>query len=263
MHGRTSGAAVLAALFAWPAAAAGAEDLQITEHVVPSAARTGELVEARVTVTNLGDTATESKTEIEWEATTHEGAIVDFGSRPAVCPPGSEDTGRAVNLCVIPTPIAPGASVTATFSGSSRIALSLEARASVYEWNSGTTVLDRKPLEITGPTIPVPAAPRILSVSIRSTHRRAGQRQRVSYRLERQAEQVFAALVRCTTKRGCRHSQAVLNSAVSAPGKAALNTFRYRLPAKLKPGRYRIALATSEIDHRDQLRTSPVFRVTR
>jgi hypothetical protein len=127
---------VLLIVLAAPPTAGAAPDLRVTEHLVPATASTGEVVEARVTVTNAGDTATESKTEVEWQATNDEGFIMpDFVMRPAVCPAGSEDPGPgSTTVCLINTPIAPSASVTAVFSGSSRRALVLEARASVRDW---------------------------------------------------------------------------------------------------------------------------------
>ena len=133
MRGQTCGV-IAAVLLACPATAGAVPDLRVTEHVVPAAATTGQLVEARVTVTNLGDTATESTTEIDWGVTNDEGfGVSEFELRTAACPPGSEDTGGARNLCVIGAPIGPGESVTAVFSGSSRFALALEARATVYD----------------------------------------------------------------------------------------------------------------------------------
>jgi hypothetical protein len=79
MRRHTAGV-VLAVLLACPAPAGAMSDVRVTEHIVPATAPTGQLVEARVTVTNVGDTATESKTEIEWLATNDEGFIVPEAS---------------------------------------------------------------------------------------------------------------------------------------------------------------------------------------
>jgi hypothetical protein len=262
MRGRTGGV-VVAALLAFPATAAAVPDLHITEHAVPATAATGQLVEARVTVTNAGDTATESKTEIQWSATNDEGFIMDdFELRPATCPPGSEDMGGAGNICLIGTPIAPGASVTAVFSGSSRYPLSLEARASANDWGTGVTTTDTKPLTISGPVIPLPLAARITSLSLAPGRLHAGDRARLTYRLERRAQKAYVMLLRCLGASGCRRMRFVLNSVVSAPRRPGRNTLRYRLPANLEPGRYRIKLWTSERGHRDHSR-SVTLRVSR
>jgi hypothetical protein len=261
MRRHTAGV-VLAVLLAWPASAGAVSDVQVTEHIVPATASTGQLVEARVTVTNVGDTATESKTEIEWRATNDEGFIMsEFELSRAVCPPGSEDMGEARNLCLVGAPIAPGASVTAVFSGSSRFALALEARASVRDWGAGVFTTDTKPLTISGPTIPLPLAPRITSLTLDSTLLRPGQRARLRYRLERRAKKVYAMLLRCTGRSSCR-PRFVLNSVVAAPGRRGRNTLRYRLPAGLEPGRYRIKLWTQEPGHRQHSR-SVTFRIAR
>jgi hypothetical protein len=181
---RQTGGVIVAVLLAYPATAGAVPDLRVTEHVVPATAATGQLVEARVTVTNLGDTATESKTEVDWEATNDEGFIVPkFELGTATCPPGSEDMGGAGNICVIGAPIAPGTSVTAVFSGSSRFALVLEARASVYDRGTGVSTSDTKPLTISGPTIPLPLAPRITSLTLDAGRLRPGQRARLRYRI--------------------------------------------------------------------------------
>lgn len=52
-----------------PATATAASDLVITEHVVPATVSTGETVQARVTVKNVGDAPTEADSEVRWEAT--------------------------------------------------------------------------------------------------------------------------------------------------------------------------------------------------
>ena len=262
MRCRTGGV-VLAALLACPATAAAVPDLQITEHLVPASARTGELVEARVTVTNLGDTATESRTEIYWDATNDEGFGVDeFEPRPAACPPGSEDTGGGANLCLIDTPIAPGTSVTAVFSGSSRRAISLQARARVTDSGNGISRTDTKPFAISGPTIPLPLAARISNLRLETDHPRPGLRARLTYRLERRAKEAHAMLLRCKGRRGCRRTEFVLNSVVNAPRRRGRNTLRYRLPSLLLPGRYRITLWTAEPEHRNHMQ-SVTFRVSR
>jgi hypothetical protein len=262
MRRHTAGV-VLAVLLACPATAGAVSDVRVTEHLVPATAVTGQLVEARVTVTNMGDTATESKTEIEWEATNDEGFIMsEFELRGAVCPPGSEDMGEARNLCLVGTPIAPGESVTAVFSGSSRFALALEARASVRDWGTGVSTIDTKPFTISGPTIPLPLAARITSLTLDSRVLRPGQRARLRYRLERRAKTVYAMLLRCTGRRGCRRTRFVLNSVVEAPRRRGRNTLRYPLPAGLEPGRYRIRLWTEEPGHRQHWR-SVTFRVVR
>jgi len=252
---RQAGGLVVALLLAYPATAGAVSDLRVTEHLVPSTATTGQLVEARVTVTNLGDTATESKTEIEWDATDDEGGVSEFELRKAVCPAGSEDTGGAGNLCVVGAPISPGGSVTAVFSGSSRFALVLQARVRVYD--SGTVIYttDTQPLTISGPTIPLPLAPRITSLTLDAGRLHPGQRARLRYRLERRAKTVYAMLLRCLGRSGCRRTRFVLNSVVKAPGRRGRNTLRYPLPARLEPGRYRIRLWTEEPGHRQHVRS--------
>jgi hypothetical protein len=256
-----TGGIIVAVLLACPATAGAVPDLRVTEHVVPAAATTGQLVEARVTVTNLGDTATESKTEIYWDATNDEGfGVSEFELRTAACPPGSEDTGGARNLCVIGAPIGPGESVTAVFSGSSRFALALEARATVYDRGNSIYTVDTKPLTISGPTIPLPLAPRITSLTLDAGRLRPGQRARLRYRLERRAKTVYAMLLRCIGRSGCRRPRFVLNSVVKAPGRRGRNTLRYPLPLGLEPGRYRIRLWTEERGHRQHSR-SVTFRI--
>ena len=51
---------IAAVLLACPATAGAVPDLRVTEHVVPAAATTGQLVESRFTFTNMFDTSTES-----------------------------------------------------------------------------------------------------------------------------------------------------------------------------------------------------------
>ena len=74
-----------------------------------------------MTVTNVGDTPTEGRSEIGWDATDGEGFIVtDFAMREAVCPPGSAPPGPGpASICVVSSAIEPGASLTAVFAGSS------------------------------------------------------------------------------------------------------------------------------------------------
>ncbi len=260
---RHTGGLVVAVLLICPATAGAVSDVRVTEHIVPASASTGQIVEARVTVTNVGDTATQSKTEIEWEATNDNGFIMsEFELRTAICPPGSEDMGDARNLCLVGAPIAPGASVSALFSGSSRFALALEARASVRDWGTGVSSTDTRPLTVSGPTIPLPLAPRITSLTLDSALLRPGQRARLRYRLERRAKQVYAMLLRCNGRQGCRRARFVLNSVVEAPGRRGRNTLRYPLPAELELGRYRIKLWTEEPDHREHSR-SVTFRIAR
>jgi hypothetical protein len=61
------GVALVIALAA-PATAGAVPDLRVTEHLGPATASTGDVVQARVTVTNVGDTSTEVRTEVRWEA---------------------------------------------------------------------------------------------------------------------------------------------------------------------------------------------------
>ena len=213
-----------------------------------------------MTVTNLGDTATESKTEIDWAATDDEGGVSEFELRTAACPPGSENTGGARNLCVIGAPIGPGQSVTAAFSGSSRFALALTARATVYDSGNNIYAVDTQPFTISGPTIPLPLAPRITSLTLDAARLHPGQRARLRYRLERRAKTVYAMLLRCLGRSGCRRTRFVLNSVVKAPGQRGRNTLRYPLPVRLEMGRYRLRLWTEEPGHRQHSR-SVTFRV--
>ena len=57
---------------------------------------------------------------------------------------------------------------------------------------------------------------------------------------------VYAMLLRCIGRSGCRRPRFVLNSVVKAPGRRGRNTLRYPLPLGLEPGRYRIRLWTEE-----------------
>ena len=260
MMRRRTGGVIAAVLLACPATAGAVSDLRVAQHLVQSTAATGQLVEAHVTVTNVGDTATESRTEIEWDPTDDEGGVSDFELRKAVCPAGSEDTGGAGNLCVLGAPISPGASVTAVFSGSSRFALALQARVHVLDSGTGIYTSDTQPLTISGPTIPLPLAPRITRLTLDAVPLHPGQRARLRYRLERRAKTVYAMLLRCRGRRGCRRARFVLNSVVRAPGRRGRNTLRYPLPAGLEAGRYRIRLWTEEPGHRQHSR-SVTFRL--
>jgi hypothetical protein len=247
-------AVVLVILLAAPATAAAAPDLRISEHVVPATASTGEVVQARVTVTNVGDTPTEGTTEVGWQATNEEGFIMDeFVRRPPVCPPGTEDIGPGPGTsCYISTPIAAGASVTAVFSGSSRVAISLEARASVVgPGGTGLSDHDTKPLTITGPTLPEPPGPRISDLTLEDRRLRPGERAVLRFRLDRQAKVLHAGLWRCLGTTGCRRRKFVLLSGITRTGRQGRNTLRYPLPrrgfvngafAPLAPGRYRITV---------------------
>jgi hypothetical protein len=124
------------------------------------------------------------------------------------------------------------------------------------------SITDTKLLTISGPTIPLPLAPRITSLTLGSNVLRPGQRARLRYRLERRAKKVYAMLLRCTGRRGCRHTRFVLNSVVEGPRRGGRNRLRYPVPAGLEPGRYRIRLWTEEPGHRDHS-SSVTFRVAR
>lgn len=253
---------VVLIVLAVPPTAGAAPDLRVTEHLVPATASTGEVVEARVTVMNAGDTSTESKTEVEWQATNDEGFIMpDFVMRPAVCPAGSEDPGPgSTTVCLINTPIAPGASVTAVFAGSSRRALVLEARASVRDWGSGVSNLDTKRLTISGPTLPEPAGPRVSRLTLEDRRLHPGERARLRFRLDRPAKQLYASLSRCLGRTGCRRARFVLNSVIARRGRRGPNTMRYPLPADLAPGRFRITVWAYE-PFRRLIRQSVTLRV--
>ena len=243
-------AVVLVILLAAPATAGAAPDLRISEHLVPATASTGEVVQARVTVTNVGDAPTEGNTEVDWKATDEEGFITDFVQRPPVCPPGAAQLGSAASACYIDTPIAAGASVTAVFSGSSRVAAVLEARASVVgPGGTGLSDYDTKPLTITGPTLPEPPGPRISDLTLEDRRLRPGERALLRFRLDRPAKVLHAFLSRCLGRTGCRRRKFV--SGITRSGRRGPNTLRYPLPrrvlrqgalAPLAPGRYRITV---------------------
>ena len=253
---------LLALPLAVPATAGAVPDLRVTEHVVPPGAGTGEVVQARVTVTNVGDTPTDAMTEIGWEATNGEGFIVDeFVRRPAVCPPGAEDLGPGPGSpCYISTPIAPGASVTAVFAGSSRIPAVFEARALVEDSGTGLSSVDIKPLTITGPTLPEPPGPRVSRLILQDRRLRPGERARLRFTLDRPAKDLHAALFRCFGRTGCRRIEVVPFSAITRRGRRGPNRLAYRLPARLAPGRYRITVWAYEPFHR-QLPRSMTVRV--
>jgi hypothetical protein len=227
MRCRTA-AVVAAALLACPATAGAVSDIRITEHVVPATAATGQVVEAHVTVTNAGDTATESKTEIGWDATNDEGfGMSEFELGKAVCPPGSEDIER--NLCLVDAPIGPGESVTAVFSGSSRFALALQARATQ---RLGHRHLRHGHEAAHHHRSDHPASARCAHhrLTLDSSRLRPGQRARLRYRLERRPKTAYAMLLQCVGKSGCRRTRFVLNSVVAAPRRRGRNTLRYPLP---------------------------------
>jgi len=249
----------LVILLAVPATAGAVADLRVVDHVVPTTASTGDVVQARVTVMNVGDTATEASTELRWAATNDEGFINgDFVMRRPVCPPGSEDLGPGP--CLIRTPIAPGASITAVFSGSSRRAAILEARASVMDSSTGLSDRDTKPLTITGPTLPEPPGPRISRLSLEDQRLRPGERARLRFTLDRSAKTLHASLWRCLGRTGCRRAELVLNSTITRRGRRGPNTLSYPLPPGLARGRYRITLSAYE-PFRRQLPRSVKFRV--
>ena len=223
--------------------------LRISEHVVPATASTGEVVQARVTVTNVGDTPTEGTSQVDWHVKNEEGFIIsEFVTSPPVCPPGPVLLGSA---CYIDTPIAPGASVTAFFSGSSRHALEAHASARVVTGGTGLYEVDSKPLTITGPTLPPPPGPRISDLTLEDRRLRPGERAVLRFRLDRPAKVVHAWLWRCLGRTGCRRRKFVPNSAITRSGRAGPNTLRYPVPrrdfvngdfAPLAPGRYRITV---------------------
>jgi hypothetical protein len=266
--GRLPLAVALVILLAAPATAGAAPDLRISEHVVPATASTGEVVQARLTVTNVGDTPTEGNTEVDWKATDEEGFITDFVQRPPVCPPGAAQLGSAASACYIDTPIAAGASVTAVFSGSSRVAAVLEARARV-DFGTGLSDYDTKPLTITGPTLPEPPGPRISDLTLEDRRLRPGERALLRFRLDRPAKVLRAFLSRCLGRTGCRRRQFVPNSTITRSGRRGPNTLRYPLPRRdfrlgavvpLAPGRYRITVGAYE-PFRQQLFQSVRLRV--
>ena len=237
-------------------------DLRIVEHVVPTTARTGDVVEARVTVTNVGDTATEAGTEVQWAATNSEGSIdADFVMRRPVCPPGSAGVG--LGPCLISTAIAPGASITARFSGSSRRAAILEARVSVTDSGTGLNQYDTKPLTITGPTLLEPPGPRISRLSLEDSVLRPGERARLRFTLDRPASPLRAGLFRCLGRTGCRRARFVIFSGITRRAKGGPNTLAYSLPAQLARGRYRITVSAYEPFHRELPRSVRLLVVPR
>ena len=251
---------VLVVLLAAPAAAHAVSVLRVTEHVVPASASTGELVQARVTVTNVGDTPTEATTEVEWDAIDDQGGIIaDFVMRPPVCPPGAEGLGPG-SPCLISTPIAAGASVTALFSGSSRRAAVIVARARVVDGGTGLSDHHTKALSITGPTLPEPAGPRISRLTLEDRRLRPGQRARLRFTLDRRAKTLHTSLWRCRGRTGCRRAQFVPSSTITTRGRRGPNRLAYSLPARLAPGRYRLTVWPYEAFHRLFAR-SVTFRV--
>ena len=194
-HAVALGAALALSAVA-PGTAGAVSDLVITEHVVPATASTGETVQARVTVKNAGDTPTEANTDVQWDATDAEGGVLgEFLLDPPVCPPGTELA--SAGLCSIATPIAPGESVTAVFSGSTRFPGVGEARALVYDAGTGVSALDNRPLTITGPELPEPAGPRISRLRVDDRSLRPRERATLRFMLDRDAEEVQISLWRC------------------------------------------------------------------
>jgi hypothetical protein len=253
---------LLAIFLAVPGAAGAVPDLKVTGHVVPASVRTGELVEARVTVTNVGDTPTQVNSEISWHATNGEGFFVDgFRMREAVCPPGSAPLAPGpADTCQVSSPIEPGASLTAVFAGSSRIPLALEPRARAVTGDTGLYDVDTRPLTITGPVLPEPAGPRVSGLSIKDRSLAPGARAVLRFKLNRAAKTLHAALFRCRGKAGCRRVEFVVFSGITRRGRSGANTLRYRLPADIDPGRYRITVWAYEPFHR-QLPRSVTLRV--
>jgi hypothetical protein len=250
---RTPVGFVLAISLGVPGTAGAVPDLQVTEHVLPAGAGTGEVVQARVTVTNVGDTPTEGRSEIGWDATDGEGFIVtDFAMREAVCPPGSAPPGPGpASICVVSSAIEPGASLTAVFAGSSRQPLQLQARARAVAWDTGLQDVDTKPLTISGPALPEPAAPRVSRLTIENPRLRPGARALLRFRLDRAAKTLHAGLFRCRGRTGCRRVELVGNSTITRRGRSGANTLRYRLPVGLAPGRYRITVWAYEAFRRE------------
>ena len=247
-HAAALGAALALSAVA-PATAGAVSDLVITEHAVPATASTGETVQARVTVKNAGDTPTEANSEVRWDVTDGEGfALGEFLMDPPVCPPGTELA--SAGLCNIAAPIAPGESVTAVFSGSTRFPGVVEARALVYDAGTGLSALDNRPLTITGPELPEPAGPRISRLRVDDPRVRPGERATLRFMLDRAAKEVQISLWRCLGRTGCRRVEFVLNSVKTRKGRQGRNTMTYRLPADLAPGRYRLTAGAREPFHR-------------
>ena len=240
-----------------PVAARAVSDLVITEHAVPATARTGETVQARVTVKNAGDTPTEDNTELRWEATNGEGFILgEFQMDPPVCPPGTELA--SAGTCSIATPIAPGESVTAVFSGSTRFPGVVQARVLAYDLGTGLSTRDNRPLAITGPELPEPAGPRISRLRVDDRSSRPGERATLRFTLDRDAEEVQISLWRCLGRTGCRRVEFVLNSVKVRKGRQGQNTMTYRLPADLAPGRYWLTAGAWQAFHRQIWRSERI-----
>jgi hypothetical protein len=253
---------VLAIFFIAPATAEAVPSLQVTEHVLPVSARTGEVVQARVTVTNVGNTPTQESSEISWEATNEEGFInTAFAMRAPVCPLGSAPPGPGPgNSCQVSSPIEPGATLTAAFSGSSRTPLVLEARARVVTGDTGLSDVDTTPFTINGPALPEPPGPRVSGLTIEDRSLTPGARATLRFKLDRAAKFLHASLFKCRGKRRCRRVDLVGFSTITTRGRSGANTLRYRLPAGLAPGRYRITVWAYEAFHR-QLPRSVSLRV--
>ena len=252
----------LVTLLAVPATAGAVADLRIVDHVVPTTVSTGDVVQVRVTVTNVGDTSTEADTKVEWAATNNEGSIdPDFVMRPPVCPPGSEGVG--LGPCLISTMIAPGASITALFSGSSRRAAILEARASVMDRGTGLSHNDTKPLTITGVPLLDPPGPRITRLRLEDSLLNPGEQARLQFTLDRPAKTLHTSLFRCLGRTGCRRTQIVGFSTITRRGRRGPNALAYPLPAQLARGRYRISVWAYEPFRRTFYRSVTLLVVPR
>jgi len=255
VHAFALGTALALAAVA-PGAARAVSDLVITEHVVPATARTGETVQARVTVKNAGDTPTEDNTELRWEATNGEGFVLgEFRMDPPVCPSGTELA--SAGTCSIATPIAPGESVTAVFSGSTRFPGVVEARVLAYDLGTGLSARDDRPLTITGPELPEPAGPRISRLRVADRSLRPGERATLRFTLDRDAE-VQISLWRCLGRTGCKRVEFVFYSVKVRQGRQGQNTTTYRLPAGLAPRRYRLTVGAWEAFHRQIWRSERI-----
>ena len=104
-------------------------------------------------------------------------------------PAGSAPPGPGpASICVVSSAIEPGASLTAVFAGSSRRPLQLQARARAVAWDTGLQDVDTKPLTISGPALPEPAAPRVSRLTIEDPRLRPGARALLRFRLDRAAK---------------------------------------------------------------------------
>jgi hypothetical protein len=80
------------------------------------------------------------------------------------------------------------------------------------------------------------------------------------FRLDRATKSLHAALFKCRGKTGCPRVALVGFSTITRRGRSGANTLRYRLPAGVEPGRYRITVWAYEPFHR-QLPRSVSLRV--